>query len=81
MKKSKLFFISALMVFAIAFAACGTTGAKDKAEKAEVECNKEEKHECNKEKQDSCKTAKAEDHECDHEHEEGHVHGEDCDHD
>jgi hypothetical protein len=81
MKKSKLFLISALMVFAIAFAACGTSGAKENADKAAVECPHAKKDsECGEAKKDSCNHEKAENAECDHDHEEGHEHGEDCDH-
>lgn len=79
MKKLHLILMSSLLVFAIAFASCGSTGEKAKNEEAKTECANKKDHECDSVKQDSCKTAKAEDHECDHDHD--HEHGEDCDHD
>lgn len=69
MKKSKLVFLSALLVCAFALASCGTTGEKAK-EEAKKECkhDHEKEHKCDSAKMDSCKQAKKDTTECEHKH-------------
>ncbi len=69
MKKRNLLLVTVLLAFALT--SCGTTGEKEKTEKAAVECDQAVKDTCQHAAKDTCQTAHTEkaDEPCDHDHE------------